>query len=86
LTFYFKLCTLTGPYTNMHTHSVTPTHTLTPFSHSHICTYISTDCTPTHMEAAATFSYILLPSHLTPICIYLHHSNFPAHVNIMDTN
>ena len=80
--FALSLCTLTGPYTLSHQH----THTNTHFSHSHIiCTYIYTDFThPLTCKLLLLFLYyILLPSHLTIIPIYLRHSSIPAQLQLV---
>ena len=69
------------------THTVTPTYIQTQnlLTHTHIiCTYIYSDSTPTHIQSSYTLlllclSYILIPSHLTPLHIYLYRSSIPAH-------
>ena len=81
LFFAMSLCASQDP-----THSHTLTHTLTSsFSHTHtLCAHIFIltlhTHTPTHIQSSCTLlllflSYILTPSHLTPIHIDFYHSS-----------
>ena len=94
LIFTLSLCTLTGPYTLLtgpytlrtlilqHTYKHSLHHLLTCTSYAH--TFVVPLHPPTQILSSYTLlllclSYILMPSHFTPIHIYLYHSSIPAH-------
>ena len=75
----------------LHTHCQSKTHTntqsiissLTHNMHIHLHWLYTPTHPLTYKLLLPCLSYILLPSHFTPIHIYLHHSSIPAHVHMV---